>query len=326
MESNRIINVIGWYGKNNIGDEAYKIAYKSLWPNSEFVFSDTAIDAGYYILGGGDVVSSSFLKKDINSVMSVSFPVQTDAEKLKNCQRIWVRDQVSLDNAKNMNLDAELVPDFAFALRPNPAEGIRYIKSIFKEEKLDLYSQRIAVIINSHVLSASDSLASKYIQFERFAWEMASLADSFPASFIFIPFGTSFPWDDRTACSAVASKCKFWKKNFCMYNRISVQETLDILSACDAAISMRLHSSIFCTIGHTPFVDITHNHKNPNFLKTIHKENWAIPYNSFCKEIAKKELQSRLDNQKNDSEFLRDISNEKRNELKTKTSSVSFIR
>lgn len=325
MESNRIINVIGWFGKNNIGDESYKIAYRSLWPNENFVFSDQPVKSDYCILGGGDVISPTFTKNNLDSVLSVSFPVHADAESFKNCKRIWVRDELSLDNAKNIGIEAELVPDFAFALRPNPADGIRHIRSIFKEERLDLYSQRIAVIVNSHILSASDSLASKYIQFERFAWELASLTDNFPASFIFIPFGTSSPWDDRTAFSAVASKCKFWKKNCSIYNRISVQETLDIISACDSAISMRLHSSIFCAIGHTPFVDITHNHKNPQFLKTINKEEWGIPYNSLCKEAAKNALQARLNNQTKDSEYLREISDAKRNELRTKASSISFI-
>tara|TARA_B100001778_G_scaffold334019_1_gene344013 strand:- start:2472 stop:3452 length:981 start_codon:yes stop_codon:yes gene_type:complete len=326
MESNRVVNVVGWYGKNNVGDESYKLAYKTLWPNENLVFSDEPVEADYHILGGGDIVSPSFTKNKFDSVMSVSFPAHANPEQLKDCERIWVRDELSLSNAENLGLKAELVPDFAFALRPNPADGLRKIRSLFKSEELDLYSQRIAVVINSHVSAASDSLASKYIQFERFAWEIASLADNFPASFIFIPFGTSPPWDDRSAAASAASKCKFWKKNCCVYNRLSVQETLDVLSACDAAISMRLHSSIFCTVGHTPFLDITHNHKNPNFLKTIGKQDWSIPYGSFCKESAKTKLMHRLERQKEDSKSLREISDEQRERLRNRANSVSFLR
>ena len=326
MESNRVINVVGWYGKNNIGDESYKLTYKNLWPHENFIFSDKPLKADYHILGGGDIISPAFTKNKFNSIMSVSFPAHAKKENIEGCERIWVRDEQSLNNALNIGIKAELVPDFAFALRPDPANGIRNIRSLFKKEELDLYSQRVAVVVNSHVSTANDSFASRHIQFERFAWEIASLADNFPASFIFVPFGTSPPWDDRSACSAVMSKCKFWKKNYCIYNRISVQDTLDILSACDAAISMRLHSSIFCTIGNTPFIDVTHNHKNPNFLRTIGKEDWALPYNSFCRESAKKKLNDRINNKKEHSQLLRKISDEQRRMLRTKANSVSFLR
>jgi polysaccharide pyruvyl transferase WcaK-like protein len=327
MEGNRLVNVVGWYGKNNIGDEAYKTAFCELWPETNFVFSDEPVEADYHILGGGDVISPTFVNKLKSpfSVMSVAMPSHADAKSLSRADRIWVRDQVSLDNANNLGLKAELVPDFAFALDPKPADGLVKLKASFRKEDLELYSKKIAVIVNSHVSATHNSLAWKYIQFERFTWDLANVADNFSASFVFMPFGTSFPWDDRTAAAAVASKCKFWKKNQIMYDRMSVQDTLNVISACDACISMRLHSSIFATIGATPFVDITHNHKNPNYLETIKRSDWGIPYQSFCKSTLKSELTKRVEANREESIKLQETYHEQREQLRRRANSISFL-
>lgn len=302
------------------------MAYKLLWPNEKFIFSDQPVKADYYILGGGDVISPSFTRTKFDSLMSISFPERANVENISDCQQVWVRDKPSLANAQKNGLKAELVPDFAFSLNPSPDNGAQLIKSMFKEDELDLYSNTVAVVINSHVAATHDSSAVKCAQFERFAWEMASVADNFPASFIFIPFGTSPPWDDRSASAQITSKCKFWKKNYCAYKRMSPQDTLDVLSACNAAISMRLHSSIFCTVGETPFVDITHNHKNPSFLETIGKEEWAIPYASACKKQILQALLDRMEKQEINSQSLREISHEQRKLLNRKANAVSFLR
>lgn len=332
MESNRLINVIGWYDKNNIGDEAYKISFKRLWPNANFVFTNTPIDsADEYVIGGGDVVSFSALDSMIKirnnkHMMSVSFPDNVYDRHFDSYYRIWVRDQYSLDNAIKSGIkNAKIVPDFAFSLNADQRRGNRILKDIFKKENLDLYSSRIGIIMNAHMMPGHNCSAVKSSAFEKFTWELSSFCDNYSASFVFIPFGTSFPWDDRAAASAVASKCKFWKKNCAIYERMKVQDTLDLISSLDATINARLHGSIFSTIGATPFIDITHNHKNINFLKTINEERNAIEYASFQKEKLKTMIDERILCKNKYSADLKRKRNEQKRILKKYSDTVSFV-
>jgi len=332
MESNRLINVIGWYDKNNIGDEAYKISFKKIWPNANFVFSDIPIEsADEYVIGGGDVVSSSLLNsvskiKNNKNMMSISFPDSVSDNHFDEFQRVWVRDQYSLDNAVKFGLkNAEIVPDFAFSLNADQRKGDQILKGIFKKEKLDLYSNRIGIIVNAHMMTGHNCSAVKSSLFEKFTWELSSFCDNYSASFIFIPFGTSFPWDDRAAASSVASKCKFWKKNCVIYDRMTVQDTLDLVSSLDVLISTRLHGSIFSTIGTTPFVDITHNHKNINFLKTINEERNAISYSSFQKEELKNMIDERIICKNKYSADLKEKRDEQKRIIKRYSDTISFL-
>jgi polysaccharide pyruvyl transferase WcaK-like protein len=56
---------------------------------------------------------------------------------------------------------------------------------------------------------------------------------------------------------------------------IPVQDTLDMMSAGDASISSRLHSSIFNTLSGVAFADLLHHDKNLGFLRSINKEPWG---------------------------------------------------
>lgn len=325
-----LINVVGWYDKNNIGDESYKIGFRKLWHTHDFKFTDSPIpDADSYIMGGGDIVCPTLLDKFVSiknkHLLSVSFPVHADKKAVSSFKNIWVRDEYSSQNASALDLKHDTVPDVAFMLEPDPKKGRRIISERFASENRDLYSTKIIVVINAHISSSHDSLAYKYANFEHFSWQLANFCDHYPASFVFVPFGTSSPWDDRFAISNVASKCKFWKKNYVFYDRLSVQDTLNMVSGADMAISTRLHSSIFSTIGATPFVDILHNHKNPNFLKSIGKSNYGISYGSFNKEELRKKLDYLSLNLKTEANSLREIRNAQRRLLRKRAESISLI-
>jgi polysaccharide pyruvyl transferase WcaK-like protein len=105
--------------------------------------------------------------------------------------------------------------------------------------------------------------------------------DHTPASFLLMPFGNGFPHNDRISNGFIYSNCKFWKKNVLLFDKLSVQETLDIFTAADAAISTRLHSSIFSCIGGIPFINIVHHSKTELFMEYIGKQNWCLDFWHF---------------------------------------------
>lgn len=291
------IHVCGWSGKRNLGDDAYQLAFPKLFPQHDFAFSDTITpetDAQAVVLGGGDVLHPSFLKQLSHTALpayAISVNVSDHLTKTvsKRFQQILVRDEYSVSALAERDIAADYMPDVALALKGDPENGKKLIQQMFQSEGREQYNKTVLVVINSHLLSDADhaSSALEQITFLKFSYDLAIVMDSTPASFILVPFGTSMPWDDRISNAFVMSKCKFWKKNLVCYQPLSVTEALDMISAADAVMSSRLHSSIFSCTNHVPFVDITHNHKNQWFLETIRKTDWSVPYRRFDPEHCK---------------------------------------
>ncbi len=240
----REVNVIGFYGHSNVGDESYKLAFPKLFPNYNFHFSDKITNPDWTtILGGGNVCSDHFLTQANLAKKKYAISVGGIDSRLENFDGVYVRDEQKIPNSI-------LIPDLAFCLEPERERGIELLKNLFNGR--DLYEKKIGVIINSYLCVGDSNLARDEALFQYFSYNLARIMDNTNASFIFIPFGTNH-FDDRIPNSWISGKCKWWKKNLVIFEQFCPQTTLNIVSACDAVISMRLHSSIFSTISNVPF-------------------------------------------------------------------------
>jgi polysaccharide pyruvyl transferase WcaK-like protein len=285
--------VLGWYNHRNVGDEAYKLAFPLVFPNSSFNFLDKlSIPTDLCLLGGGDVLGGQFLKdiKNANKriALSVSIPEDITEDTPNLFSTIIVRDSKSFSILKshiNIKPRIEYCPDFTFALTPDKDKGLHFITQSFASRSLDLYTKRIAVVINGSLIPNSDTASYQSQAFDHVCRSLAETFDNTNASFIFIPFGNSLPADDKVANGYVASKCKFWKKNLYIDSVLGPQDALNVLAACDVVISTRLHSSIFSCIAGVPFIDILHNHKNTAFLDDL-----RYSYKMSFWDFSKKEL------------------------------------
>lgn len=288
------ISVVGFYGKGNVGDESYRISMPLAFPEHELIFSDHPIDADCYFLGGGDVLSSSFLNL-FDSISGDKYAISVTATesfcpKIKNFKKIIVRDTRSANILKSAGINCETIPDLGFLLKGNCNRGKTIIKKEFVDAGRDLYEKVVGVIINAHLTGGHD--IRDHIDFHKFSHGIASVADKTPASFLFLPFSTGAPWDDRVPGSWTGQRCKFWKKNLAIMNKIPVVDILDIISGCDAVISTRLHSTIFCISSGTPFIDVVHNHKNSALLKDLGMT--GISYRGFDPEVLRGTLMGLL--------------------------------
>jgi polysaccharide pyruvyl transferase WcaK-like protein len=276
-----MINVLGFYGKHNVGDESYKLSFPKIFPQRQFEFtSKIDNEPEQCILGGGNVISDHFLDqiyklKCPKLSMSVSITKNDPIDRLNIFGKILVRDFASQELLKQHNIQSEYAPDFAFILEPQPIDLTPYFAG------KDQYEKKVAVVLNSYLLSDGSWLAREFINFERVVLELASVFDTTPASFIFVPFSTGEPFDDRVSNAWLSSRCKFWKKNVVIYEPLDPQTTLNIISSVDAVISSRLHSSIFSCIAGKPFIDLTHHSKNLKFLESIYKKDWSVSYWHF---------------------------------------------
>lgn len=327
MDSNKV-NVLGWYNHGNIGDESYKLSFPLvLRQNLEFI-DKLSNSRDICILGGGDVLDGYFLKQITHAktklALSVSLSPNIKKETLDLFDLICVRDTASYNIAKNKGKSVLHYPDFAFSLTSNKENGINLLNKMFTDNSIDNYDKKIGIVINSHLLPLINSPAYEVALFNMFCHELAHIMDTTSASFVFIPFGKAMPNDDIISNGLVASKCKFWKKNLLIKDNLSVQETLDVISACDIMISTRLHASIFSCISEVPFIDITHNHKNNALL-----EDLSYPHSISYWEFSKKSLENLINivttKQQEIKEKLHTISSENKNKLQELKPNVHFL-
>ena len=294
MGNRQKITVLGWYGKGNIGDESYKLSFSTLFPDCDFHFTDDvkkSPSSDYLIMGGGNVIDKSFFdqldKVQVPKLLlSVGIPAHDDKRRphlhlldsFNQFQHICVRDYMSFDLLQNRGIEVSYMPDFAFTLRPNKQRGKELLRKMYRQLGGELYEHTVAVVLNSFLAVGSDLLARDFLTFQKVCFDIARCADNTSASFIFLPFGGDQHSDDRMANSWAGGRCKWYKKNLVVYDRLGVQDTLDVMSACDVAITTRLHAAIFSTISGVPFVDITHHDKNRVYMESIGKEEWSLDY------------------------------------------------
>lgn len=280
----RNIDVLGWFNHGNLGDEAYKLALPILFADTDLNFithpKNIRKNTDLVIVGGGDVVKKDFLKnlhelKIPKVAASVTITEGSDLENLYKFDQVIVRDVKSLELAGKIHKRARLAPDFTFALTPDKEHGKTLLNSLLSGARSP---KTVVVVLNSYIAYNSDeALARDVNAFSKLIHELARIIeDTTGANFIFLPFSTQSPWDDRAMGAWIGNRCKkSYKRNKVIYDILSVQDTLDIIAASDAVISTRLHSSIFSTLSCVPFIDILHHDKNYGFVKTVDVTDWA---------------------------------------------------
>jgi polysaccharide pyruvyl transferase WcaK-like protein len=281
------VAVLGWYGHGNCGDESYKISFPLLFPQHAFDFYDdyAAIDESKYdiiVLGGGDVIKPFYVNGLESSklpwiAISVTVTPESSLNSLSKFSRVIVRDQRSLIIASNYRGSVEYLPDLCFALTANRENGLENLSKRATKLGHLLTDKKVGVVLNSHVaFNSMDAMARDRLLFERLLDTLAYIVENTDSSFVFLPFSTRPPWDDRAIGGWLSDRCKLrYYKNITIYDEMDVQSVLDVVAACDAMVSTRLHSSIFATIAGVPFVDVLHHDKNLGFIQTLGAESWA---------------------------------------------------
>lgn len=321
---------MGWYDKSNIGDEAYKMAFPRVFPNHEFSFN--VKNSSNLILGGGDILSESFLKDalkypaDRRIALSVSANSNTPIDLVKKLDGIYVRDVRSVEFLTKNNIPCTYMPDVATCLKPDRLSGNKWLLDKYKKNDLELYEKKVGIVFNAHLYHGKpDILARDFNRLIQVIWDLAKLMDNTAASFVLFPMSIQLPYDDRITNSMIAGRCKFWRKNLVIYDQLDVQQTLNLISTFDAVISTRLHTSIFSMISNVPFIDVTHHDKNKGFLETVGLTDWSTSYWNFDYEAVYKRLKDLLTNGESDKNRLETISRNQINTLENISSNVHFL-
>ena len=250
----RAVSVLGWYGKNNWGDEAFKYAFHDLFPDLYFHFvRDKPSEHLPLILGGGDVIKSSYLKEIKQPFVAVGvglgYPSEMDLLLKSPCKAAWFRNME--DVRLSQTNEFQYCPDLAFAIKAPNVFG-----------SPPSARKKVAVILANSVINPKIGTRQfgewSYQQY--LYWELAQALDAMGEWYDihFLPMSQARFAYDEASHFEVASRMKN-EKPVVLWNWSDLEgplEFMSLLGTFDLVISMKFHGLVFSTIMGVPFVNI----------------------------------------------------------------------
>lgn len=286
------INIIGWYDRNNCGDESFRYVFNDIFLGQEIVYSTKNIieNCDHYILGGGDVVKDFYINNIPNNVnlncIGVGLGYESESILLKklNLNSIFIRNKKDVKILEDIGIKSKYTPDIVFKLK----------KPDTINENIKSNRKNLAVILTDHV---NPSVVNKNIKEfnynEYFKWELAEALDILCEYYkiYFIALSDSYCAIDNKMHMDVQSRMNFGYKTSLIIESKNPFRLMDTLQQMDVVLSMKFHGMIFSNICHVPFINIGKSRKTQEYCKEQNLEDLSFEPKTFNKENALKKFQ-----------------------------------
>lgn len=260
------INIIGWYGKRNVGDEAFRYAHKEIFKGHDLNFITPPMKCrkpDIVVLGGGAVASPFYLSILPNDIpryaLGIDLAYKSEADLLAEAKfkSIIIRTKSDVEYLKSkVSCPVQAMPDLAFMLKPSGNDILSRYKRYPKKKTL-------GVLVTDYVNPAIDRDVE---QFAARAWSfklnLAKKLDAIQSKgweVVLIPCSTGGYGDDRRMNLDLAAFMEKHPTN--IIKTFSPQDTIDLIAQLDLSLCMRFHAHIFSIIAGTPLVSIDYTRK-----------------------------------------------------------------
>lgn len=301
------IFVFGWYGHNNLGDEAFKKAFESLWGRqANLTFKnkipDNINEYDACFIGGG-----SFLDQEIPNLSKIKIPLAfigvgvhsyihpKNMPSLHQSKLIITRDEIIPECLSDINSKIFKASDLVFSRKLN-------ISNCNKDRS-------ILVLGNEFLSPKRNSPNWKHTSFNWFISEFSKVCDDLAKEgylIKFYPMCTSDKFDDRFFSSHIASQMETNKFEF-HFKDTNEDEFINNINQAHLVISMRFHGNIFSTILGKNFVGINSHDKMKSYFNTLGLNNF-VDYYGFNSSV----FRSCIENNQVDPSYLLDYSDKEK--------------
>lgn len=263
------IEVVGWYSKNNVGDESFRLAHCLAFRNHNLSFVTppryTSSNADLVVLGGGAVVAPFYMDvlKDTECPkhalgVSISWASEMDLLDKYGFKTCYLRDEADVEPCRERvkTCRVEYTPDLAFLHRRSGGD----ILSKYQQQP----SKRpLGVLLTDYVNPAIDRDIMTFtpganVFKVKMAEELDKLSEQGWEVFL-IPCSTGGYGDDRRIDLDLAAFMKNRPTN--IMDTLSPQDTIDLIAKMDLTVCQKFHAHIFSMIAGTPFVSIAFTRK-----------------------------------------------------------------
>jgi polysaccharide pyruvyl transferase WcaK-like protein len=269
------INVIGWYGKKNVGDEAFRPAIDKIFENHRVEYITPPMphtDPDIVVLGGGAVVSPFYLDSLPPNCKRYALGVDLAYESEADLLAAGKFDGVMIRNSRDVRdwkykLDCPCVaiPDLSFMIRPTGAKVLEKFHPSAPSEK------RMAVFATDYVNPAIDRPVAEFgAKAYSFAQNLAKELDRFIQdgwTVYLMCCSTGGYGDDRRMALQLAAFMKY--RPVMILDTLSPQEMIDFIAEMNLCVCQRFHAHLFSTIAGTAFVSIEYTRKVRKYLEDL---------------------------------------------------------
>lgn len=245
------ILVYGWYGHGNIGDELFKSAFQTLFPNQNFIFTDNfspslleQVDT--VIIGGGSFMDSAIDTEGLSNkkILYIGVGLETNIHPSHQ----FLMGRADLIASRTPDPRYLYIPDLVFSL-PKPSS----IKKIDKS---------ILFIPNISVVPTWKSAHWKHSSWNYFKIEIAQTFDNLidlGYKISFLPMCRSSINSDIAAGTEIVSAMNHRDNFFILHE--DYESLLKVFASHEIIISQRYHGCILSEICETPYLSIFHHDK-----------------------------------------------------------------
>lgn len=277
---NNSILVYGWYNKGNIGDELFKEAFTSLFPEYSFIFTDkihvaTLKDVAAVFIGGGSFLfAPPNMEKGALEILKqkklfyIGVGVETDihpvhVELMQTAQMVVTRSFDQLDKIKKINNNAVFAPDIVYSVQ----------KNIWNSPKLD---KTILVVPNMAVVPSWSDPHWKHAAWHYFKSEFAQFLDELADQKYRIDFFSMCnnpDTDDKWAAYEIISSMKNRRNTQVLEDtKPDMYSTSLVWSQYQTVITQRFHGIVISEMLKIPYLSLYHHDK----LKSAYPGNGPV--------------------------------------------------
>jgi len=286
---------VGWYGRGNSGDEAFKEVHERLFPgipkiwlcDEEFTPSPDDV----YVLGGGDVFLDYYicrLPKDAPFFaygVGLTSPDWQDKvldyrDRLKG---IWLRNREDAEYLKARGLNAHFTPDITFQLKePIAAEPDPMPDWPPPGEKLLV----VMPSNNAQQDAARNGKFAEYFYQEYMKFKFASELDELAKYYSILLLPLSFDSNDMDVlyCHEIASMMQRRRRVRIAEQSLPPLKTARLVAKADLVLSMKFHGLMYATMGGVPFVNIGLTRKTEMYCLENGFSEFSLPPYSFSRD------------------------------------------
>lgn len=283
--------VYGWYnlGINNIGDLLFKDAFKALFPNCDFEFTDCLTKENtssndIIIFGGGSFLYApinikNITLQDVSSKKIFYIGVGTETEIHQNHQFLMQKAQLIATRtiggiskiSKITNSPILEIPDIVYSLLNNIIINKPTSKSIL-------------IFPNAEVIPKYNDMHWKYSAFEKFKDEFSQFLDILIETgykLTFAPMCQNNDMHDLGASMEIINRMKYRKYNTQMLDfPKDLYQISDIVSKHEIIISQRYHGLILSNLCQRQSISIAHHDKLKDGSSSV-----IVPYYGVYKQL-----------------------------------------
>lgn len=269
-----VLPIVGWYGRRNCGDEAFKDVHKLMFPDLEMEWNRKPAalqESGVALVSAGDIVNPFYFdeipasKKLVIYGVGLAAPDQIELlqARRKQIMGIWVRNPGDAKALQEAGLPGYFTPDIVFSLKGAPTEAL--MPGIVPPK-----TSRKRVIVTLSDSPRGSSLRQKdmgkFFSYQSSLYELADSVDYLAKYYevVIVPFSFDKNDYDLAAIFDLMPRLRDTGGIHVIEQELTPLQMIEFFKTADLVVSVKFHGVVFALLNEIPFIGVSDTRKVKN--------------------------------------------------------------